>query len=110
MTINSQITAVCEVLGWTNIRNLIGVDPSDGLQDSLPSLNNDLNELADARNKLINSTELRVKWINNLRTIVSRKCEKNKVGNALVSDCDLLFADSFELLEALVKTIGKWEK
>ena len=93
MTIDAQIAALTEAMEYKS-----------------PFLHWDLNELADARNKLITSVDLRVKWINNLRSVVARKCPKNKMNVPIVSDVDLLFAEASELLEALVKTIGKWEK
>lgn len=110
MTTKDQLQALSLALGWTEIDNVTGINPEDCLKDFLPSFHNNLNLLAEARNKLINSTELRVKWVNTLRTIVASKYPKNKVGNSLVSDVDLLFAEAPELLEALVKTMNKWEK
>jgi hypothetical protein len=109
MLIKDQLQALCEALGWTEINNITCVDSDDGLANFLPSFHNDLNLLANARNKLINSLELRIKWSNTLRTVVARRCKKNKIGTPLVSDIDLLFADAPELLETLLKTINKWK-
>ena len=54
--------------------------------------------------------ELRVKWINALRMVVSRRCPKNNSGTPIVSDIDLLNASEEERCEALVRAIGKWPK
>lgn len=54
--------------------------------------------------------ELRVKWINALRMVVSRRCPRNNSGSPMVSDIDLLTASEEERCEALVRTIGKWPK
>lgn len=74
----------------------------------MPDYDSDLNALADARNQLINTRELRIKWVTNLRKVVGRGCEHNKAGAPLVSDIDLLFATVPELAEALLKTLGLW--
>lgn len=50
---------------------------------------------------------LRVKWINGMRSIVALRCPKNKMGAALVTDVDLMFATFEERLQALVKAIDK---
>jgi hypothetical protein len=54
--------------------------------------------------------EVRVKWINNLRDIVSRRMPKNKMGWPMVSDIDLLMAENDELIESILKTFNKWKK
>ena len=54
--------------------------------------------------------ELRVKWINSFRMVVSRRCPKNNSGTPIVSDIDLLNASEEERCEALVRAIGKWPK
>lgn len=46
---------------------------------------------------------LRVKWINALRTIVSRRVPKNKMGNPLVNDVDLMTATADEMAESFEK-------
>lgn len=48
---------------------------------------------------------LRIKWVNNLRSVVSRRMPKNKVGSPIISDVDLLLADSSEREEALEMTL-----
>lgn len=74
----------------------------------------DLNAIRDAEIEAgihdRDNLALRVKWINALRTIVSRRVPKNKTGSPLVSDIDLLTASSEERLEALVKALGLWIK
>jgi hypothetical protein len=57
-----------------------------------------------------NNLENRVKWINNLRMVVGRKKPKNKSGQSLVSDYDMLRAEVIERCEALLRTEGLWEK
>lgn len=46
---------------------------------------------------------LRVKWINSLRAIVSRRVPKNKMGNPLVNDVDLMTATAEEMAESFKK-------
>ena len=48
---------------------------------------------------------LRVKWINNLRKIVSRRCPVNKAGSSLVTDVDIMTASAAERAEALYLTL-----
>ena len=54
--------------------------------------------------------ELRVKWINALRMVVSRRCPKNNSGSPMVSDIDLLTASEGERCEALVRALKLWEE
>lgn len=44
---------------------------------------------------------MRVKWVNKLREIVSRRMPKNKMGWPVVTDVDLLLAEEWEREEAL---------
>ena len=69
----------------------------------------DLNAIAEARRQLIVGTSLRVKFLNTLRAIVSRRPDipLNKVGTALVSDYDMVDATALEQAEAILKTLGK---
>ena len=53
---------------------------------------------------------LRIKWVNALRAIVSRRMPKNKMGATIISDVDLLTASPAERLEALLKAVGKWKE
>lgn len=53
---------------------------------------------------------LRVKWINALRMVVSRRVPKNKVGAALVSDVDLMAAEPMEVAEAILRACGEWKE
>lgn len=62
-----------------------------------------LDELAAERKTLVTTTTLRVAYLNTLRDIVGRRCEKNRVGAALVSDYDLLDASPEEITEAIAK-------
>jgi hypothetical protein len=54
--------------------------------------------------------DLRVKFINTLRSIVGRRMPKNKVGSAIVSDVDLIVAECWEFCEAFGLTLNLWEK
>jgi hypothetical protein len=45
---------------------------------------------------------------NKLREVVGRKCPKNKVGNALVSDWYLTHSTAADRAEALIRMLGKW--
>lgn len=45
----------------------------------------------------------RVKYVNALRLVVSRRMPKNKCGVAIVSDVDLLLAEEWEVEEAISK-------
>lgn len=48
----------------------------------------------------------RVKWVGILRSIVSRRCDKNKVGTPLCSDIDLILSSVEERREALVTLLS----
>ena len=78
--------------------------------DDLPDYLNDLNALAAARNQLIATPELRIKWVNTLRDVVGQTCaRRNKAGQPLVSDIDLLFANATQHAEALGVALGLWK-
>lgn len=49
------------------------------------------------------NNSLRVKWVNGLRVIVSRRMPLNKMGTPLTNDVDLLLAFPEERAEALLK-------
>ena len=53
--------------------------------------------------------DIRVDWINTLRTIVSRRMPKNKSGMSMISDVDLMLADDDERAEALEKIKVKYK-
>jgi len=53
--------------------------------------------------------EVRVKWINTLRGIVSKTCPVNKLGTAIVSDVDLMLATTRQHAEAVLRMRGKWK-
>lgn len=74
----------------------------------IPDYPNDLNALADARNQIITTKELRVKWVNTLRSIVDRRTPRNHIGTPMTTDVDLLFATPEELAEALLRTLNLW--
>lgn len=48
---------------------------------------------------------LRVKWINNLRSVVEKRMPRNKSGSAVISDVDLLFATDDERKKTLEMTL-----
>ena len=50
-----------------------------------------------------NNLQLRVKWVNALRTIVGSSMPKNKSGCPLVSDIDLILASDADRFAALEK-------
>lgn len=76
----------------------------------VPDYLNDLNSLADARNALITTPELTIEWVHTLRKVIgSTSTNRNKIGQALVSDIDLLFSDSRQLAQTLLKTLKLWE-
>ena len=53
--------------------------------------------------------DIRVDWINALRTIVSRRMPKNKSGMSMISDIDLMLANDDERTEALEKIKAKYK-
>jgi hypothetical protein len=57
-----------------------------------------------------NNLELRVKWVGILRDLVAPFCPLNKVGTSVVSDIDILTADSRIKAMALVKLTHKKKK
>ena len=50
-----------------------------------------------------NNLQLRVRWVNALRTIVGSSMPKNKSGCPLVSDIDLILASDADRFAALEK-------
>lgn len=63
--------------------------------------------LRELRKERITTSELRVKYLNTLRGVVSRDCPKNKAGSPLVSDYDLCDASDEQQGEALLRTLQK---
>ena len=116
MTATEQRIAIARVCGYEIIGRHDQYDPpvgvAPGLQvvkhnvKPLPDYLTDLNALAAARDHLINTPELRIRWVNTLRDVVGRTCtRRNKLGKPLVSDIDLLFATPEQLAETLVLTL-----
>jgi hypothetical protein len=109
-----QRIAIAEACGWWFLwetDNLVwrGTNP-DGTGDAdLPDYPNDLNELAAARDQLIVTPELRIKWANTLRDVVGHTSpHRNKAGKPVVSDIDILFATAEQLSETLLRTLKLW--
>jgi hypothetical protein len=116
MNDEQQDIAIWKALGWEENEPWINgtrcferVDTACGFpMEDLPRCGSDLNAAAFARDQLITTPELRIKWVNQLRAVRGRRCRKNKAGHAIVSDVDLLFADAPELRETLIKTLNLW--
>jgi len=118
MTKEEQRIAILEHLGWTDLVRvqycLRGTAP-DGTKNRIPPNHpNNREALYDLQEKigLMNKDDnkLRVKWINTLRGIVSRRMPKNKMGWPITSDVDVILATNEELTESILTVIGKWEK
>lgn len=117
LTEEEQRILLGELYGFSDISRinkyefsgLVGVH--DGEKKVVPSFTRDLNYLHKLCSKLglmeRNDQILRVKWVNNLRTIVSRRMPKNKSGTALTTDVDLLLAEPEEIAESILKTFSK---
>jgi len=120
MSPEQQRVALSKALGNLNPRIENGRVIRSAFQDSdgkfygsggVAEYSKDLNAMAEIRNKLVNTPELRIKWVNTLRDVVGLTCtRRNKAGQAQVSDIDLLFASPEQLCEALVKTLNLWIK
>ena len=83
--------------------------PEGKLLKKIPDYLNDLNELAAARDQLIVTPELRIKWANTLRDVVGHTSpHRNKAGKPVVSDIDILFATAEQLSETLLRTLKLW--
>jgi hypothetical protein len=113
MNKEQQRIKIAEACGWADIRFACfggtGMGPLDGLRDDLPDYPNDLNELAAARDQLIVTPELRIKWANTLRDVVGHTSpHRNKAGKPVVSDIDILFATAEQLSETLLRTLKLW--
>jgi len=100
---------------WLNgERCFLRKDVSCGFKESeLPHFYDDYNAIREVEEfiglHLRENLELRVKWVNTLRDVVARSCPKNKMGNALVSDVDLLMASTEERLETILKVLKLWK-
>jgi hypothetical protein len=113
-----QRIALAELYGYPNIQR-VNKGEFGGLRETLleekrivPSFVRNLDDLSKLLEILgvkdRSNNILRVKWVNNLRTIVSRRMPKNKSGTALTSDVDLLLANPEEIAESILKTFNKW--
>ena len=125
MTTTEQNIAAAELHGWTHIQNgntmiiygvWVGYPESGALignKERIPNYSQELDPLRSLEIKVglhdTTNTAIRVRWINTLRQIVSKRTPKNKMGAAIISDVDLLTASATERLEALLKAIGKWK-
>lgn len=67
-----------------------------------PDYFNDLNAIREARLAILTTPELKVKFLNTLRTLLLLP------GAHLISDYDLLNAGPDKQSEVLVRTINKW--
>lgn len=120
MTEEEQRIALAELYGYTNIikknkcefGGLVGEFEGDiTIVHSFVRELRYLHELCSKLGLMERSNQiLRVKWVNNLRTIVSRRMPKNKSGTALTTDVDLLLAEPEEIAESILKTFDKWLK
>ena len=104
--INIAITEVCE---WKLITDSM-IPSCKNPELFIPDFYYDMYAMHAARKQLINTQELRVRYVNFLRDIVARRMPKNKVGVAMVSDVDLLLAESNEHCEAILRALEKWEE
>lgn len=130
MTIQEQEIALAEHLGyefrdegwrypnepdWQKYKavyqgdGFIGLSKPDWTQ--IPDWASNLNLIAAARKKLINTPKLRYTYCNKLREVLGRRPDiaKNKFDVPLVSDYDIVNAEPQEHLEALVKMLGVWK-
>jgi hypothetical protein len=112
-----QRIKIAEARGWTNVHGgesdgglyLRGHPPKNrGLAQVVPDYPFDLNAIHDVRALIRDDVALRVKYLNTLRNIVGQTCEKNKMGQALVSDFHLLDATAAQHAEALLRTLNLW--
>ena len=82
--------------------------------DYIPNYLSDFNAIYSLEAHLglhdINNIEIRVRFINFLHAIVSRRCPVNKSGMPMVSDVTKFFATAEERAECILKTFKKWEK
>lgn len=114
MTNNQIISELAKLQGWThiNVSDLTGYVPDQGMPGlcRLPSYLSDHNLLYDIESRYDDPSKLvkRIKWINTLRDVVGRKKPKNKSGQSLVSDYDMLRATCEERCEAILRTEGIW--
>lgn len=112
---------VAELLGWTAIEDnkalmlgvpvWIGYPPTGaviGRKREIPRYTNSRDACSEFEST-ITSTADRVKWLNTMREIVSRRCPKNKIGAPLVSDFDIAMSTAMERCECWLKMNGRWE-
>jgi len=116
MTRDEKRKALATALNYRNIRGtgpfntLVGeVGPFNDLMN-VPDYPDDYKALYWAKLNLglmdRSNREMRVKYVNALRKIVSLDCPKNKVGEPIVSDVDLLNANAMQQLDALLIMLG----
>lgn len=125
MTIKEQQVALAEAVGWSFATpfdslsmkleaDMCWVAPGNQPHQTehIPKYPTDLNLIATARKKLINTPKLRYTYCNKLREVLGRRPDiaKNKFDVPLVSDYDILNAEPEEHLETFVKTLGLWPK
>lgn len=114
MTPDQINTAIAELCGWTHprVHSAAGLMHAPGMHDAALSFPPPYTHSRDACSEFestITSTADRVKWLNTMREIVSRRCPKNKIGAPLVSDFDIAMSTAMERCECWLKMKGRWE-
>lgn len=98
---------------WENVKSFDG-SPIEAPIWDIPDYVNDHSAIYAAEKYIglhdRNNLELRVKWVGILRDLVAPFCPLNKVGTSVVSDIDILTADSRIKAMALVKLTHKKKK
>jgi len=115
MNKEKQRIAVAEIDGWKPLPHpqywwKYGNDHlmSDELPDYPGNRDHLYAAMASAGLMDVANLALRVKWVNTLRNIVSKRCPVNHIGTPICSDVDLLLATTEELCEALLRTMDRW--
>lgn len=83
--------------------------PTGSWSDRIPDYAGSVDAIRSLLLRIADNRELRVKFVNHLRSVVGRRMPKNKMGAALVTDFDLVLAGPDEQCEALCKALGLWE-
>lgn len=106
MTEQEMRELVAEKCGYYR-KNAMWYHFDDSPMGFIPNYPHDLNAVHDARHTLITTPQLRVDYLNSLRSIVERRCPRrdNLLRTVLISDYDLVNASALEHLEALCRVI-----
>lgn len=108
MTNEAMIFAIAEKCGTFSADCGCG-DGIACIYNLTPNYPADHSAIHEARKSIATPAE-RVRYLNELRTILFRRLPKNAAGETIISDYDLLNAEAVEHAEAFLRACDLWKE